>query len=178
MECYLLPRIQIMPAQSEAWRDISASIDARWRRNRVASRLVRMVGFVLCILGGTLAACAQERSTIFSPSFANLSLNLALFSKSSVSSSSLNGREQSMRLEFDSRFSTSLKELAAERELQNPLPKSLLRKRLVWISEGPRAKVRPGFGELFHGETVEPLRCSGAGVEDSRYLYVKFSFRF
>lgn len=167
-----------MPAQPEARHETSASLEARWLRHRLASRLLRIIGFVLCIFGGSLAACAQQNLTGFSASLANLSLNLALFSRSSVSSVSLNGKEQSVRLAFDSRFSTSLKELAAERELQNALPKSLLRKQLIWSSEGPRAKVRPGFGELFHGETVEPLRCSGAGVEDSRYLYVKLSFRF
>ena len=167
-----------MPAQPEARREISALLDARWRRHRVASRLLRIIGFVLCILGGALAAYAQERLAGLSPSLANLSLNLALFSRSSLSSSSLNRTEQTVRLEFDSRFSTSLRELATDRELNSTLPKSFLRRQLVWPTEGPRAKVRPGFGELFHGETVEPLRCSGAGVEDSRYLYVKFSFRF
>lgn len=178
MECYLLPLCQFMPAQPEARRETNASLEARWRRNRVVSRrLLRIIGFVLCIFGGSLAACAQQKLTGFSPSLANLSLNLALFSRSSVSGASLNGKEQSVRLAFDSRFSMSLKELAAEMDL-NAVPKSILRKQLVWPSEGPRAKVRPGFGELFHGETVEPLRCSGAGVEDSRYLYVKFSFRF
>ena len=82
-----------------------------------------------------------------------------------------------VRLGFDSRFSESLKELAVEKELSSTLPKSLLRKRLVWVNE-PRTKLRPGFGEFFKGETVEPLRSSGVGMEDSRYLYVKFSFRF
>lgn len=177
MECYLLPANQIMPAQPEARREISASIDARWLRHCVAGRLLRIVSFVLCILGGTVAVSAQQRLPGFSPALANLTLNLALFSRPTLSSPFLYGREQ-VRLEFDSRFSTDLKELAAERELNSALPKSFLRKQLVWASEGPRAKVRPGFGELFHGETVEPLRCNGAGVEDSRYLYVKFSFRF
>jgi hypothetical protein len=82
-----------------------------------------------------------------------------------------------VRLAFDSRFSESLKELSAEKELNSALPKSLFRKRLVWVNE-PRTKLRPGFGEFFRGETVEPLRSNGAGVEDSRYLYVKLSFRF
>jgi len=71
-----------------------------------------------------------------------------------------------------------MKELAAQKEAKEAVSKSLLRKRLIWPSEGPRTKVRPGFGELFHGETVEPLSCGGVGVEDSRYLYVKFSFKF
>src|SRR5882724_3712701 len=142
MECYLLSRCQIMPAQPQARHETSASIDARWRRNRVASRLLRIIGFVLCIFGGTIGACAQERLTGFSPSLATLSLNLALFSRSSLSSSSLNGSGQVVRLAFDSRFNTSLKELAAERDLNSTLPKSFLRKQLVWPSEGPRAKVR------------------------------------
>lgn len=86
--------------------------------------------------------------------------------------------ERQVRLTLDSRFSTELKDLAAQRESGGTVSKSLLRKQLVWIRQGPRAKIRPGFGEFFRGETVEPLRCSGAGVEDSRYLYVKLSFKF
>ena len=82
-----------------------------------------------------------------------------------------------IRLSFDSRFSERLKELAGEKELNSALPKAVLRKQLVWVTE-PRAKLRPGFGEFFRGETVEPLRSNGAGVEDSRYVYVKFSFKF
>jgi hypothetical protein len=116
---------------------------------------------VLCILAGSAT------------SLASLSLNLAL-----VSNQALFQTERQVRLGFDSRFSPNLKELAAERERGTLLPKSILRKQLVWIREGPRAKIRPGFGEFFRGETVEPLRCSGAGVEDSRYLYVKLSFKF
>jgi hypothetical protein len=133
---------------------------------------------VVCILAGcltTVGAKAEENSILAGsgPSLANLSLNLAL-----VSNQAFFGAERQVRLSFDSRFSTDLKDLAAEREKGNSLPKSILRKQLIWISEGPRAKVRPGFGPFFRGETVEPLRCSGAGVEDSRYLFVKLSFRF
>lgn len=86
--------------------------------------------------------------------------------------------ERPIRLSLDSRFSDDLKDLAAERERGVSLPKSILRKQLVWIGDGPRTKLRPGFGPFFRGETVEPLRCSGVGVEDSRYLFVKLSFRF
>jgi hypothetical protein len=94
-----------------------------------------------------------------------------------VSSSSFRGKQQTVRLGFDSRFGEDLKELVAERDLNTTLPQSLLRKPLVWVNE-PRTKLRPGFGEFFRGETVEPLRSNGAGVDDSRYLYVKLSFRF
>jgi hypothetical protein len=107
------------------------------------------------------------------PSITTVSLNLTL-----VRNLFPNGKEHMMRLDFDSRFSKELREWAADKEVINAVPKSLLRKKLVLPSAGPRAKLLPGFGEFFRGETVEPLRCSGAGVEDSRYLYVKFSFRF
>src|SRR5262249_7792745 len=132
--------------------------------------------FVIYVLAGCLpmiAVHAEERISLMgSPSLATVSLNLTV-----VSSSFSNGKEQMVRLAFDSRFSESLRELAAEKELNSALPKSLLRKRLVWVNE-PRARLRPGFGEFFRGETVEPLRSNGAGVDDSRYLYVKLSFRF
>jgi hypothetical protein len=140
--------------------------------------LTRFLVLVLSILAGSLATSGAkgEESSILAgagPSLANLSLNLAL-----VSSPSFLATERQVRLAFDSRFSADLKDLAAERDRGTLLPKSILRKQLVWINEGPRAKVRPGFGPFFRGETVEPLRCSGAGVEDSRYLFVKLSFRF
>jgi hypothetical protein len=158
----------------------TASSDAVGVRNRpIASRrFSRFLILVLCILAGcvtTVGARAEENSILAGavPSLANLSLNLAL-----VSNQALFGTERRVRLSFDTRFSTDLKDLAAEREKGSSLPKSILRKQLVWISDGPRAKVRPGFGPFFRGETVEPLRCNGAGVEDSRYLFVKLSFRF
>jgi hypothetical protein len=130
---------------------------------------------LICILAGcvsSVAVHAEENVSLVggSPSFA-VTLNLT-----AISSSLLNARDH-VRLTFDSRFSESVKELAAEKEVNGPLPKPLLRKRLVWVNE-PRTKLRPGFGEFFKGETVEPLRTSGVGMEDSRYLYVKFSFRF
>jgi hypothetical protein len=130
---------------------------------------------IIWILSGCLSSVAvhaEENAGLIggSPSLA-VTLNLT-----AISSSLVNARDH-VRLTFDSRFSESLKELAAERELQNAPPKALLRKRLVWVNE-PRTKLRPGFGEFFKGETVEPLRSSGVGMEDSRYLYVKFSFRF
>ena len=133
--------------------------------------------FIVCILAGlpTVALQAEENVGLSgaSPSLAALSINLAL-----VSRSSLYAREQVVRLGFDSRFTRGLKELAAERELNDTLPKLLLRKQLISSGEGPRTKVRPGFGQFFSGETIEPLRTSGAGVDDSRYVFVKLSFRF
>jgi hypothetical protein len=122
----------------------------------------------------TFGVHAEENGALSggSLSLATVSLNLAF-----VSSSTFNAREQTVRLGFDSRFGENLKELVAEKDLNSVLPKSFLRRQLVWVNE-PRTKLRPGFGEFFRGETVEPLRSNGAGVEDSRYLYVKFSFRF
>jgi hypothetical protein len=165
-----------MPAQHTAWRANAAR--SGWKQCRRATQ----GGFfpiwgLICVLAGCLPVNAvhAEESTGLSGrslSLATVSLNLAL-----VSSSVFHGKEQMVRLGFHSRFSENLKELVAERDLKTALPKSLLRKPLVWVNE-PRATLRPGFGELFHGETVEPLRCNGAGVEDSRYLYVKWSFRF
>jgi hypothetical protein len=132
---------------------------------------------LICIFAGCLpfsAVRAEENIGLSggSLSLATVSLNLAF-----VSSSSFHGKQQMVRLDFDSRFGESLKELVAERDLKTTLPKSLLRKPLVWVNE-PRTQLRPGFGEFFRGETVEPLRSNGAGVDDSRYLYVKLSFRF
>jgi hypothetical protein len=176
MECELLPYNQFMPAHVEA-RSENAII-GDWGRNRRAMKGCFPIWIlVVCILVGLpVRAVHGEESVSLSgvfPSITTLSLNLAL-----VSSSSLYARGHAMHLDFDSRFSQDLKGLALEKEANNALPKSLLRKQLVWVSEGPRAKVRPGFGEFFRGETVEPLRSNGAGVEDSRYLFVKFSFRF
>jgi hypothetical protein len=132
---------------------------------------------IICLIVGwlpTLAVHAGESIGLSggSLSLATVSLNLAF-----VSHSTINSREHTVRLGFESRFGENVKELVAERDLNSPLPKSLLRKQLVWVNE-PRAKIRPGFGEFFRGETVEPLRSNGAGVEDSRYLYVKLSFKF
>jgi hypothetical protein len=143
---------------------------------RVMRRARHAIGsLIVCILAGLpiVAIHAEEKSGLTgSHSFAAVSLNLA-----ALSSSYLTGKDRVVRLAFDSRFSTSLKELAAEKELKNAPSKALLRKQLVWVEE-PRTKLRPGFGEFFRGETVEPLRTSGVGMEDSRYLYVKFSFKF
>ncbi len=165
-----------MPARIQARPDITAK-GGEQRILRVTRRVCFAIrSFIICILAGLpmVAIHAEENASLAggSASFAAVSLNLA-----AVSSSILNGRDHVVRLAFDSRFSASLKELAAEKELNKALPKSLLRKRLVWVNE-PRTKLRPGFGEFFRGETVEPLRSNGAGVDDSRYLYVKFSFRF
>lgn len=132
-------------------------------------------GLILCVLAGLplVGVHAEENAGLTgSPSFAAVTLNLA-----ALSSSYLSGKEHVIRLAFDSRFSESVKELAAEKELNSAPSKSLLRKQLVWVNE-PKTKLRPGFGEFFRGETVEPLRTSGVGMEDSRYLYVKFSFKF
>jgi hypothetical protein len=168
-----------MPVQAEVSLR-TASRDVGWARNQriVGRRFFRFLIVVLCILAGilsTVGAKAEENpaTTGAGLSLMNLSLNLAL-----VSNRAALGTERPVRLGLDSRFGADLKSLAAEREGGSILPKSVLRKSLVWISEGPRAKIRPGFGEFFRGETVEPLRCNGAGVEDSRYLYVKLSFRF
>jgi hypothetical protein len=166
-----------MPAQHEFRRERSAPREAcRAGSQEVTVKRFFPVVLTLCVLAWSLMAVAihaEENISLASPSLATLSLNLAV-----ISSSSLNAREHTVRLKFDSRFSSSLKELAAERELNSALPESLLRRPLVWRSEGPRVKLSPGFGEFFRGETVGPLRANGAGVEDSRYLYVKFSFRF
>ena len=159
-----------MPARAQARPENAAKGDRGRSRRKVGGRLaVRafLVGFLATL--PMLTARAQENVGAF-PSITTISLNLAFLHNFSR-------KEQPMRLDFDSRFSKNLKDLAEEKGA-NSIPKSLLRKQLSWPTEGPRAKVRPGFGEFFHGETVEPLRCSGAGVEDSRYLYVKFSFRF
>lgn len=168
-----------MPAQVDA-RPKTASKDAGWARNRriLGRRFSRFLILLLCILAGSLStvgARAEENGMLAGPAplLANLSLNLVLASKQSSFIA-----QHPIRLSLDSRFSDDLKDLAAERERGVLLPKSILRKPLVWISEGPRTKLRPGFGPFFRGETVEPLRCSGAGVEDSRYLFVKLSFRF
>jgi len=163
-----------MPARIQARPDNAAKGGEKGslrvtRRLRFAIRI-----FILCIVAGLpLVAIEAEENVGLggSASFA-VSLNLA-----TLSSSFLAGREHVVRLAFDSRFSESLKELAAGKELNRALPKALLRKQLVWENE-PRTKLRPGFGEFFRGETVEPLRTSGVGMEDSRYLYVKFSFKF
>jgi hypothetical protein len=166
-----------MPAQIQVLPDSAAKGGGQERSRRVTGRGRLLIwSFIICVLAGCLpmvAVHAEEHiSPISSPSLATISLNLSV-----VSSAVSNGREQMVRLAFDSRFSESLKELSAEKELNSALPKSLFRKRLVWVNE-PRTKLRPGFGEFFRGETVEPLRSNGAGVEDSRYLYVKLSFRF
>lgn len=176
MECELLACNQFMPAQLEARSENAAIGD--WKRiRRAAKGRFPIWTFIVCIFAGLplAAAHAEENVSLAGgfPSITTVSLNLAL-----VSSSSLTAREHALRLGFDSRFSKGLKEVALEKESKNALPKSLLRKQLVWANEGPRAKVRPGFGEFFRGETVGPLRSNGAGVEDSRYLFVKFSFRF
>jgi hypothetical protein len=163
-----------MPAQIQARPD-NAAEGGEGRSLRVARRVRFAIrSFILCILACMPIAAIHGEENVGlggSPSFA-VSLNLA-----TLSSSLLIGKEQVIRLAFDSRFSESLKELAAGKELNSALPKSLLRKRLIWVNE-PRTKLRPGFGEFFRGETVGPLRTSGVGMEDSRYLYVKFSFRF
>jgi hypothetical protein len=162
-----------MPAQSED-RPGNAAKDGEPRNLREFGRFV-IWSFVTCALAALpmTGVQAQENANLTgSATFAVVSLNLA-----AVSGSILNGRDHVVRLAFDSRFSERLKELAGEKELNSALPKSVLRKQLVWVNE-PRAKLRPGFGEFFRGETVEPLRSNGAGVEDSRYLYVKFSFKF
>jgi hypothetical protein len=135
---------------------------------------------LICLIAGwlpTISVHAQENTGLSggSLSLATVSLNLAFVSSSSISS--FTGKQQMVRLGFDSRFGESLKELVAERDLNSAVPKSVLRKQLVWVNE-PRAKIRPGFGEFFKGETVGPLRTNGAGVDDSRYLYVKLSFKF
>jgi hypothetical protein len=164
-----------MPAQLHARPDCSATSGGkRSRQTAVRGRLPIwcFIGVLAGFLPSVLVHGEENVSLTGSPSLASVSLNLAL-----VSSSVFNGKEQMVRLGFDSRFGESLKELVAERDLNSILPKSLLRKRLVWVNE-PRAKLRPGFGEFFRGETVEPLRSNGAGVEDSRYLYVKLSFKF
>jgi hypothetical protein len=163
-----------MPAQLPVRPDCAAtSGEKRSRQATVRGRLP--IWCFICVLAGLLPSIAvhgeENINLMGSPSLA-VSLNLVL-----VSSSIFNGKEQTVRLGFNSRFGENLKELVAERDLDSIFPKTLLRKRLVWVNE-PRTKLRPGFGEFFRGETVEPLRSNGAGVEDSRYLYVKFSFRF
>jgi hypothetical protein len=173
VECLMLLCWQSMPAQFEA-RPGNAAKGGEGRSLQGFGRFL-VWSFVTCVLAAVpvTAVHAEENAHLTgSGTFAVVSLNLA-----AVSSSILSGRDQVVRLAFDSRFSESLKELAGEKELNSALPKSLFRKQLVWVNE-PRAKLRPGFGEFFRGETVEPLRSNGAGVEDSRYLYVKFSFRF
>jgi len=174
MECLMLLCWQSMPAQIQARPDNAAKGGER-RSLRVRCGGLATWSLIICTLAGCLsgvAVHAEESASLIggSPSFA-VTLNLT-----AISSSLLNARDH-VRLTFDSRFSESLKELAADKELNNAPPKSLFRKRLVWVNE-PRTKLRPGFGEFFRGETVEPLRTSGVGMEDSRYLYVKFSFRF
>jgi len=165
-----------MPAQHTARRDNAAK--SGWERNQwVTRRGFLPIWGLICILAGCLPfnAVHAEESTRLSGgslSLATVSLNLAL-----VSSSAFNGKQQMVRLDFDLRFGENLKELVAERDLKSTLPKSLLRKPLVWVNE-PRTQLRPGFGEFFRGETVEPLRSNGAGVDDSRYLYLKLSFKF
>jgi len=162
-----------MPVRVESRPENAAKGDWRRSRQTAAGRLAVWI-FLACIFAAlpTLTARAEENVGAF-PSITTISLNLGL-----LHSFSLHRKEQAMRLNFDSRFSKGLKDLAEEKGVNDSVSKSLLRKRLIWPGEGPRAKLRPGFGEFFHGETVEPLRSSGAGVEDSRYLYVKFSFRF
>jgi hypothetical protein len=169
-----------MPAQLPTRTDRAAKGGGgeRSRQSRLVTGNTPLLiwSFIVCVFAGCLpmvAVHAEEHISLTgSPSLATLSLNLTV-----VSSLVSNGREQMVRLAFDSRFNESLKELAGEKELNSALPKSLLRKRLVWVNE-PRARLRPGFGEFFRGETVEPLRSNGAGVDDSRYLYVKLSFKF
>src|SRR5262245_56380207 len=174
MECLMLLFWQAMPARIQARPD-NAAKGGENRSLRVTRSICFAIrSFVICILAclPIVAIHAEENAGLTaSPSFA-VSLNLA-----TLSSSLLTGKEQAVRLAFDSRFGEGLKELAADKESKGVLPKSLLRKRLVWVNE-PRSKLRPGFGEFFRGETVGPLRTSGGGMEDSRYLYVKFSFRF
>jgi hypothetical protein len=162
-----------MPAELKA-RPGNAAKDGEGRNLRGVGRFViwSFITWVLAALPLTGVQAQENANVTGSATFAVVSLNLA-----AVSSSILNERDHVLRLAFDSRFSESLKELAGEKELNSALPKSLFRKRLVWVNE-PRAKLRPGFGEFFRGETVEPLRSSGVGMEDSRYLYVKFSFKF
>jgi hypothetical protein len=174
MECLMLLVWQAMPARIQARPDNAAK--GGEKRSLRVTRSIRFAirSFVICILACLPIAAihAEENAGLTgSPSFA-VSLNLA-----TLSSSILTGKDHVVRLAFDSRFSEGLKELAADKELKNVLPKSLLRKRLVWVNE-PRTKLRPGFGEFFRGETVEPLRTGGVGMEDSRYLYVKFHFKF
>jgi hypothetical protein len=165
-----------MPAHYTTRRDNTAR--SGWERNRDLTRrgLLPILGLI-CVLAGCLpfiGVHAEESAGLSggSLSLATVSLNLAF-----VSSSSFHGKEQMVRLGFDSRFGENLKELVAQKGLNTTLSQSLLRKPLVWVNE-PRTKVRPGFGEFFKGETVGPLRSNGAGVDDSRYLYVKWSFRF
>lgn len=162
-----------MPAQAET-RPRSADIGDQTWNQRVMTGLLPIWILMVCVFSGLSGArvYAEEAPALF-PSITTVSLNLTL-----LNSFSLRQSQQTMRLDFDSRFTSTLKGLAAERDGKGAVSKAVLRKQLIWPSEGPRAKVRPGFGEFFHDETVEPLRSSGAGVEDSRYLYVKFSFRF
>src|SRR5262245_53390502 len=100
-------------------------------RSRQVTRRGRILiwRFIICVLAGWLPMVgvhAEEHISLRgSPSLATVSLNLSV-----VSSSVSNGREQIVRLAFDSRFNQSLKELAAEKDLNSALPKSLLRKRL------------------------------------------------
>lgn len=170
---------RIMPAKAEARPNVSAWKNADRARNRLVARgIFPLLSFLCCLAAGILATRsirAEENGVLAGsgPSLTTLSLNLAL-----LSSHSLLGAERLIQLPFDARFSASLKDLASEKENGSTLPKSLLRKPLVWFKEVPRARLRPGFGPFFEGETVEPLRCNGAGVEDSRYLFVKLSFRF
>ena len=173
MECLMLLFWQSMPAQIQA-RPGNAAQGGEQRSLRVIIRYA-LGSLILCVFVSfpIVAIHAEENASLTgSSSFAAVSLNLA-----ALSSSYLSGKEHVIRLAFDSRFSESVKELAAEKELESAPPKTLLRKRLVWVNE-PKTKLRPGFGEFFRGETVEPLRTSGVGMEDSRYLYVKFSFKF
>jgi hypothetical protein len=163
-----------MPAQILA-RPGNAAQGGEQRSLRVTRRLRYAIGsLILCVFAGLplVAIHAEENAGLGASASFAVSLNLA-----TLSSSLLTGKDHVVRLAFDSRFSTSLKELAVEKDLKSAPPKSLFRKRLVWVNE-PRSKLRPGFGEFFRGETVEPLRTGGVGMEDSRYLYVKFSFRF
>src|SRR5689334_4389422 len=140
-----------MPAQRTGWHDSAPNGDSDHSRRMTRKGRFALWSFIYLIAAWlpTFGVHAEENTGLSggSLSLATVSLNLAF-----VSSSTFNSKERTVRLGFDSRFAANLKELVAERELNSPLPKSLLRKQLVWVNE-PRAKIRPGFGEFFRGET-------------------------
>jgi hypothetical protein len=49
--------------------------------------------------------------------------------------------------------------------------------RQAFLREG-RTTVRPGFGQFFPGDIIGRSKTSGAGLEESKYVYVRFCFRF
>src|SRR5215470_8755699 len=101
-----------MPAQLPTQRGSAAKGGGEPSRRVTRRGRILIWSFVIYVLAGCLpliAVHAEERISLMgSPSLATVSLNLTV-----VSSSVSNGKEQIVRLAFDSRFSESLRELAA-----------------------------------------------------------------